>query len=308
MKFSILMEIFFELLTKRKVTATYLAEKYETSVRTIYRYVDDLSFCIPVTVNRGRNGGICLSDSFKLPKGFMTKDEYEAAIEALDAMYSQFPEEKFLQAKNKLSAQVKSETRDLTVTGDVGAILVDSGTWGDTSRFSEKIRLYESAVKERHVLDIDYRSRVGEQSRRKIEPHVLVFTKNAWYVYAFCHKQRSFALFPVGKILSILKTDERFIRRPFADTDIQPPIKQATPNIEVELEIADDALSEAQAWLGADYLEQKDKKWHAVFTAANEEILAKWIVGLGGNVKVLSPSSLIKKVKKLAKETLSLYV
>ena len=137
MKFEILTDILFELLAKRKLTAKYIAERYGLSERTIYRYLDELSLAVPVQVQRGRNGGIFISDTYKLPVNFMTKEEYEAAIEALGAMYSQLPEERFLDAKRKLSAQAKSEARDLTLSGTVGTILVDGGTWGDTRMFSE---------------------------------------------------------------------------------------------------------------------------------------------------------------------------
>ena len=99
MKFTILLEILFELLAKRKVTAGYLSEKFSVSTRTVYRYIDVLSLCVPVYVKQGREGGIYISDSYKLPMGFMTAEEYNAAIEALGAMYSQLPEERFLDAK-----------------------------------------------------------------------------------------------------------------------------------------------------------------------------------------------------------------
>jgi len=72
MKFAILLEILFELLAKRKVTATYLAEKHEISTRTVYRYIDLLSLTVPIYIKRGRNGGICITDNYKLPVGFMT--------------------------------------------------------------------------------------------------------------------------------------------------------------------------------------------------------------------------------------------
>ncbi|MBQ4270048.1 MAG: YafY family transcriptional regulator [Clostridia bacterium] len=302
MKFTILLEIFFELLTKRKLTATYLAEKYETSVRTIYRYVDDLSLCLPITVMQGRNGGICISDSFKLPKGFMTKEEYEAAIEALDAMYSQYPEEKFIKAKQKLSAQVKSETRDLTVTGDVGAILVDSGTWGDTSKFSEKIRLYETAIKDRNVLDIDYHSRVGEKSRRKIEPHVLVFKQGVWYVFAFCHKQKAFRLFRLGRIFSTIVTDGIFERRNFKRDDIplQFWVSEAA-SVAVRLEITETGFADAQDWLGGENLRSDGKRWFADMTLPDDEALVRKIISMGAGVKILSPQSLQSRVKDAAK-------
>ena len=112
MKFSILIAMLFDLLAKRKVTAVYLAEKYELSVRTVYRYIDHMSLKIPVYIRRGRNGGICIPDNFKLPVGFMTKEEYESAISALETMYAQLPEQRFLDAKEKLSAQWKTENRE----------------------------------------------------------------------------------------------------------------------------------------------------------------------------------------------------
>lgn len=162
MKYAILLDILFELLAKRKLTARYIAERHGISVRTVYRYLDVLSLAVPIQIQQGRNGGIFISDSYKLPVGFMTKEEYEAAVEALSAMYSQLPEERFLKAKRKLSAQAKAESRELTLSGTVGTILVDSGTWGDTRRFSDKLRLVESCIRDCAVLEIDYNSRMGE--------------------------------------------------------------------------------------------------------------------------------------------------
>ena len=101
MKYEILTDILFELLSKRKVTARYLAEKHATSERTIYRYLDILAVSVPLQIQRGRNGGVFISDSYKLPVNFMTKEEYGAAIEALGAMYSQLPEERFLAARRR---------------------------------------------------------------------------------------------------------------------------------------------------------------------------------------------------------------
>jgi predicted DNA-binding transcriptional regulator YafY len=57
MKFGTLLDVMMDILQKRKVTAVELAEKYETSTRTIYRYVDELSFSLPIYVKQGRNGG-----------------------------------------------------------------------------------------------------------------------------------------------------------------------------------------------------------------------------------------------------------
>ncbi|MBR4943672.1 MAG: WYL domain-containing protein [Clostridia bacterium] len=307
MKFSILLAILFDLLAKRKVTATYLADKHEISTRTVYRYVDELSFNVPIHVKRGRNGGICISDSYKLPVGFMTLDEYDATIEALAAMYTQLPEERFLAAKRKLSAQMKAEARDLTLSGDLGNILVDGGSWGDTRAFSEKVRLFEESIRDLIVLEIEYNARTGEKTTRKIEPHVLVFKQNVWYVYAFCYKQRDFRLFRLGRISSVLKTEERFTKRPFNREDIPLNYWKTDKTVDARFEITESAFADAQDWLGVENLQLKNGKWLADVTLPDDEALVRKIVGLGSGMKVLAPEELRDKVALAAKEIAKLY-
>ncbi len=303
MKFTILLEILFELLAKRKVTAPYLAEKYELSPRSIYRYIDQLSLTVPIYVKRGRDGGICISDSYKLPKGFMTKDEYDAAIEALEMTYAQLPENKFLAAKHKLSAQVKAESRDLALSAEIGSILVDGGTWGDENSFSEKLRLIEECIKQRIALEIDYQSRMGEKTKRKIEPHLLVFKQNIWYLYAFCHKQRAFRLFRVGRIFSLLKTEEIFDRRPFKREDVPLTFwTNESEEISVRLQIEDKAFADAQDWLGVENLKKIGEKWIADLTLPCDDALVGKILSFGSGMRVISPLSLKEKVAKTAEE------
>ncbi|MBQ8685731.1 MAG: YafY family transcriptional regulator [Clostridia bacterium] len=308
MKFTILLEILFDLLAKRRLTAAYLAEKHGISVRTVYRYIDHMSLTVPVFVKRGRNGGICISDSYKLPVGFMTKEEYESAIEALETMYSQLPQERFLTAKHKLSAQVKAETRDRALSGEVGTILVDGGTWGDTKAFSDKLRLFEESVKERTVLEIEYRSRSGERTGRRIEPHVLVCKQAVWYVYAFCHKQRAFRLFRLGRVFSAVKTEERFQKRPFTREDI--PLSfwtNETESVDARLAVSEAAFADAQDWLGDEHLRLHGDTWYADITLPDDDMLVKKILSLGAGVTVLSPASLRKKVARAAAQIANAY-
>lgn len=308
MKFVILLDIFFELLAKRKITATYLAQKHELSVRTVYRYIDILSMTVPIYVKQGRNGGICISDSYKLPVGFMTKEEYEAAIEALSAMYSQLPEERFLAAQRKLSSRLKSEIRDLTLSGELGSIIVDSSSWGD-SRFKDKIRFMEECIREKAVVEIDYHSRIGENSHRKIEPHVLVFKQGVWYVYAYCQKQSAFRLFRLGRIFSSFLTGESFEKRPFSREDISLNYwSNEVKSVDVLLEIKESAFADAQDWLGGENLQKHGESWFADLSLPNDSTLVKKIVGLGDGVIVRAPEALRNEVKKQAEKIVKLYL
>lgn len=309
MKFAILLDVLFDLLAKRKATAGYFAEKHGISARTVYRYIDLLSTTVPVYVKQGRDGGIFISDSYKLPVGFMTKEEYEATIEALAATYAQLPEERFLAASRKLSAQMKTELRDLALSGDIGSILVDGGTWGDARAFSDKLRLFEECIKSREVLEIEYHSRAGEKTKRRIEPHVLVCKQAVWYIYAFCHKQRAFRLFRVGRVFSAVKADETFVRREFTREDI--PLNfwtDAAESVEARFAISQSAFADAQDWLGVENLRQADGQWFADVRLPDNEALVKHILSLGAGVTVLSPASLRERVKNAAAEIAKAYL
>ena len=99
MNTEILLDMLFECLEKRRVTARYLAEKYAVSERTVYRYIEELSKKVPIFVKRGRNGGICLSDSYRLPVGFMSGEEYTALLDALQIAYANDPNPRFMTAR-----------------------------------------------------------------------------------------------------------------------------------------------------------------------------------------------------------------
>ena len=223
-------------------------------------------------------------------------------------MYSQLPEERFLAARRKLSAQAKSESRDLTLSGTVGTILVDSGTWGDTRSFSEKLRLFEGCIRDCAVLEVDYNSRMGEHTHRRIEPHVLVFKQSVWYVYAFCRKKRAFRLFRLGRISTAVLTGEKFIRRPFRREDI--PLNywtDETSSVDVRLEVSEEAFADVQDWLGGENLRRTDEKWYADVRLPDDSVLIRKIVSFGDAVKVLFPESVRQKVRETAEKIALLY-
>lgn len=306
MKYQIMTGILFTLLAKRKVSAGELAGKYGVSVRTIYRYVDELTVSgIPIDVARGANGGIYISDAYKLPKGFLTKEEYARAIEAMLAMNAQFTDPVLDSAIQKLSAQMKSEKYDLTLSGN---ILVDSGTWGDERNFSEKLSLLERAIEEREALEIDYISREGERTQRKIFPHLLVYKQNIWYVYAYCTTREAFRLFKLGRMRSVLKTGETFEKKPFRREDV--PLKfwhDGENTVFARFEIFPEALPFAEEWLGVENVKRQDESYYAEVELPDDESLVGKILSVGAGFRVVSPASLARRVEAAAQSVAQSY-
>ena len=104
MKFQLLFLMLFDLLQRRKLTAGFFADKYQLSTRTVYRYLDVLSSCLPLQITRGRNGGVCLPDQYKLPLDFLSEGEYEATMYALERAYAHDPSPYYLAAQRKIAA------------------------------------------------------------------------------------------------------------------------------------------------------------------------------------------------------------
>ena len=77
------------LLSRKQVTAKELAERFQVSVRTIYRDVDALSLAgVPVYANKGRNGGIFLDDSYHVSHALIDKEEQDDLFLALHLLQS----------------------------------------------------------------------------------------------------------------------------------------------------------------------------------------------------------------------------
>ncbi len=300
MKYQVMMKILMQLLAKRKITARDVAERYGISVRSVYRYIEELTVCgVPVNVSRGRYGGITLADTFRLPAGYFTRGEYAATINALNAMASQVSDDDLLSALEKLQSRCKSERQELSVCGN---IIVDGGVWGDDGKFTEKMRVCEQAVNERKSLLIDYISRGGEHSKRIIDPHVLVFKQNVWYVYAFCHTKQGYRTFKIGRIKQASFTGATFERKEFTRESIDLGFFYTDRQLtEITLEIAADRLADAEEWLGIDNIEPRGRGFIARVTQPDDEMLVGKILSYGGAVRVLAPQELALRVKAAAK-------
>lgn len=77
-------DITYHLLNHEHVTAKMLSEKFNVSVRTIYRDIDRMSQVgIPVYTERGKGGGISLLSDFVLSKVLLDVDERKSILQAL---------------------------------------------------------------------------------------------------------------------------------------------------------------------------------------------------------------------------------
>ena len=76
MKQYLSISILLELAKKQRVTAKYLANKFEISTRSVYRYLNELeSAGIPTFSTPGKNGGIGIQKTFILDRLLLTNED-----------------------------------------------------------------------------------------------------------------------------------------------------------------------------------------------------------------------------------------
>lgn len=75
------------LLQQQKVTAPYLAERFEVSRRTILRDIDALCIAgIPLVTEQGANGGISIMEGYRIDRTLLSTSDMQAILAGLRSL------------------------------------------------------------------------------------------------------------------------------------------------------------------------------------------------------------------------------
>ena len=172
MKISRLFSILIILLNQKNVTASQLAEKFEVSVRTIYRDIEMLSAAgIPVYTTQGMNGGISIMENFTLNRTMLSEEEQKEIIFALNSFHdAQYPD--INSALEKIKNIFQANASDW--------ISIDFTPWGANSNEKHKFSDIKNAILQNRVLKINYINAQNKKSIRFIEPLKMEFKHNAF--------------------------------------------------------------------------------------------------------------------------------
>lgn len=307
MKYQMMLKILFLLLSRKKVSAKFIADRYELSLRTVYRYIDELSLAdIPIYNERGRNGGYSISDTYKIPATFLTDEEAEKIISALSQINKEIGSNVIETAITKLSAISKSEGENLSLS--FGNLIIDGTAWGTVGVYTETLKIIEQAIENKQLISICYVNRDGEASERVIEPHLLALKQGLWYTYSYCQLRNEFRLFKVGRIEKAKLLNKTFTRR---ETESVNEIFSKWYNEEAEFIdfIIDKSIkADVEEWLGVNNVtKQKDGSIIASAKLPVNDYLTAKVLSFGDKIKVTAPKKLKQQVINKAKAIEELY-
>lgn len=184
------------------VTAERLAERLGVSVRSVYRYIDDLSVGgIPVYGEPGR--GYRLGDRFELPPLTLTTDERDALLLGVD-MLTQSSGHRLSAAASSLLDKIQAalpEHRPGPHAFQAPARTVDP----NHLRFWDPLH---QAIQHRTQIRIHYLSLDDQPTQRTVLPLGLFYWGNKWTLGTWCLLRHDYRDFRLDRIQTIEPTRE----------------------------------------------------------------------------------------------------
>ena len=290
-----LFQMVYYLMDKGNTTAPELAEKFEVSIRTIYRDIDILSSAgIPVYTTQGKGGGIFLPENFILNRSLISEEEQNQILAALQSLSG--VDEKNNQALlKKLGSVFQKQTTNW--------LEIDFSDWHPQNE--EQFQILQKAIFQKTRLRFHYFSRGKLGSDRKVEPLKLVYKARDWYLYAYCCEKQAYRLFKLKRIKQLQQTTETFERT--APEKVLDPQKIYTEKKQmVRL-----AFTPELAYRVYENYEQVEEAEDGRLLVEGEypvnESFYSFLLSFGGQIEVLSPRSVRQEMSKKIDQLKTIY-
>jgi len=294
--------------------ATSLAGELEVSAKSIHR---DLEFMrdrlqLPLEFDRQHMGYIYTEEVNAFPTVQITEGELFALLVAEKAL-EQYRGTSF---EKPLMSAIRKMEQSLPDT-----ISLDFAEVERTISFRTRaeqildLRVFEGLAKataSRRQIEIDYR-KPGQPGpeKRVVDPYHLANINGEWFLFAFDHLRNDIRTFVPARIHSLRETGKSFVRRARFSLEERLRGSFGVRSGEGQFQVVLRFNREV-----TDYV--REKKWHesqhlkdlkdgGVELRMNLSSLGeveRWVLGWGGNARVIQPPELVRAVKNAAQKIL----
>jgi len=202
-RLSRLTSILIQLQTKRLITATGLADKFNVSVRTIYRDIRALEQSgVPILTEDGK--GYTLMEGYKIPPVTFTESEANALITAeqfvLKNKDASFIKD-YTEAISKIKCVLRQRTKENANLLSDRIAISQNNSYDRTSNYLSTLQL---ALTNFNLTTIEYQKLDTEETtKRIIEPFALLSTQENWLLVAWCRLRKAFRIFRLDRIKNL---------------------------------------------------------------------------------------------------------
>lgn len=300
MKIDRLIGIITVLLQNEKVTAPYLAEKFEVSRRTISRDIEDICKAgIPIVTTQGMNGGITIADGYKIDKTIFTDEELKAIFTGLSSLDTVAQDKRYQNIIDKFCAGK---------SGFYAAshIMIDlSSHYKNT--LAPKIADLQQSIDKSYEIEFVYYNSTGER-QVTLDPYLVVFQWSSWYVFGFDHASSDFRLYKLNRLWKLHCTDRCFKLQDIPQEKLNFG-SYFTDEIQTVI-LFDESVKYRliEEYTEDSFTYLKDGKLRFEFPFTNKEYLLEWVLSFGDKAELLEPQELREELKSRLQKTIEKYL
>ncbi|MFL9829881.1 YafY family protein [Flavobacterium sp. ST-87] len=303
-RFDRIVAILIQLQSKKIVKAQELANRFEVSLRTIYRDIRTLEASgVPIYSEAGV--GYALMEGYRLPPVMFTREEASSFI-AAEKLMQKFTDETlgnhYTSAMYKLKAVLRSDDKDW-VSNIESNVLMQSEEKLFNDKSPDTLAILFESIAEKTQVILSYEAIQSDGiTVRHIEPVGVFHDNNNWYMLGYCHLRKDYRQFRADRVHGIQKTEIPFsIEHNALETylDKSKDVSTTKIRIRVEKKIAP-YLSHERKYYGFVEEQKTGDQIEMTFMCCDSlEGFSRWYLMFGDYATILEPERLKTKILEL---------
>lgn len=304
MKIDRMLEIIIYLLNHDNVPASYLAERFHVSVRTIQRdMVSISSIGIPVYAEGGKYGGYSILPTYKMKNSSIKSDEQQMIRKALESLATSYTNDTLKSLIEKYNAVIEKEGGQ--------KVFWDFGVTKENAQVQDRNQLLEQAIAERKQVAFEYRNANGERSNPSVEPLAIHYKWYSWYLFAYSEEKKQYRTFKVARMQNLkILTKVSTLKH----GDVEKLMKESEQAyyqtcIHIEVQFSPEEAGLMQEYFPDCPVEQMTETTSRIFidVPAKERLWKALLLSFGNKVKIIGPEEYKQELIETAQKFLSNY-
>lgn len=291
--------------SKRKITAQEIADRFQISLRTVYRDIKALDESgVPVIGEAGT--GYTIMEGYRLPPVMFTQEEAVSLM--LGAKFAaQFTDKSMQQqydsALFKIKAVLRSTDKD-HVDSLADHIAIFSNHQPVPAGSAQYLAALQKAIVDRKKIFIRYQPLYKEElTERQVEPIGLCYYGSTWHLISWCCLRAAYRDFRLDCIKALHVKEEEF--NPAHHPSLQEYIRKMTTDHhtglhEVSVLFKADVvrfIGQQRYYHGFVSEEKIGQDYRMKFVTAHLEGLARWLLLFTDKVSIETPAALKETMK-----------